>query len=131
MFTLGSNKFLESLCVYKISYSQDLTVNSAILNRIFSIHFILPYTIAGLTIVHLALFHRDGSNNLLGTGGCVDKISFYSYFFVKDLRVFFLFLFVFAGLVYFYQNAWGILTIIHQQTLTISLRDTFYRPTLF
>jgi quinol-cytochrome oxidoreductase complex cytochrome b subunit len=83
------------------------TVNNATLNRFFSIHFILPFIIAGLTIIHLALLHRDGSNNPLGTDSGVDKIPFYPYFFVKDLHAFFVFLFVFAGLVYFYPNALG------------------------
>jgi hypothetical protein len=73
------------------------------LNRFFGLHFILPFIIAGLTIIHLVLLHRDGSNNPLG----VDKLPFYPYFFVKDLHAFFVFLLVFAVLVYFYPNALG------------------------
>jgi ubiquinol-cytochrome c reductase cytochrome b subunit len=83
------------------------TVNNATLNRFFSIHFCLPFIIAGLTIIHLALLHRDGSNNPLGTDSGVDKISFYPYFFVKDLHAFFVFVFVFIIIVYFYPNALG------------------------
>lgn len=83
------------------------TVNNATLNRFFSIHFFLPFVIAGLTIIHLALLHRDGSNNPLGTDSGVDKISFYPYFFVKDLYAFFVFVFVFAVFVYFYPNTLG------------------------
>lgn len=83
------------------------TVNNATLNRFFSIHFFLPFVIAGLTIIHLALLHRDGSNNPLGTDSGVDKISFYPYFFVKDLHAFFVFVFVFAFFVYFSPNTLG------------------------
>ena len=50
------------------------TVNNPTLNRFFSLHFFLPFIIAGLTIIHLALLHKDGSNNPLGTDSCVDKI---------------------------------------------------------
>jgi quinol-cytochrome oxidoreductase complex cytochrome b subunit len=69
----------------------------ATLNRFFGIHFILPFIIADLTIIHLVLLHRDGSNNPLGVG----KVPFYPYFFVKDLHAFFVFLLVFAVLVLF------------------------------
>jgi ubiquinol-cytochrome c reductase cytochrome b subunit len=60
-------------------------VDNATLNRFFSLHFVLPFAIAGLVIVHLALLHKDGSNNPLGIDSSSDKISFYPYFYVKDL----------------------------------------------
>ena len=63
------------------------TVNNATLNRFFSLHFLLPFLIAGVTILHLALLHKDGSNNPLGIDSGVDKVSFYPYFAVKDLFV--------------------------------------------
>ena len=71
------------------------TVSNATLNRFFSLHFFLPFVIAALSVVHLALLHRDGSNNPLGIDSNVDKIPFYPYFFIKDLFSFFLFLFFF------------------------------------
>lgn len=83
------------------------TVNNATLNRFFSIHFFLPFVIAGLTIIHLALLHKDGSTNPLGAESGGDKISFYPYFFVKDLYAFFVFAFVFAVFVYFFPNTLG------------------------
>ena len=85
----------------------NFTVNNATLNRFFSLHFFLPFIIAGVTIIHLALLHKDGSNNPLGVDSGVDKISFYPYFFVKDLYAFFVFIFLFAFFVYFYPNAMG------------------------
>ena len=83
------------------------TVNNATLNRFFSLHFFLPFIIAGVSVIHLALLHKDGSNNPLGTDGNVDKIPFYPYFFIKDLFAFFCFLFVFVFFVFFYPNLMG------------------------
>lgn len=83
------------------------TVNNATLNRFFSLHFFLPFIIAGVTVIHLALLHKDGSNNPLGVDSVVDKIPFYPYFFVKDLFAFFGFLFIFGFFVFFYPNLMG------------------------
>jgi len=83
------------------------TVSNATLNRFFSLHFVLPFVIAALVLIHLALLHKDGSNNPLGIDSSVDKIPFYPYFFVKDLFSFFVFLFVFCIVVFYYPNALG------------------------
>jgi len=83
------------------------TVGNATLNRFFSLHFFLPFVLAGLSIVHLALLHKDGSSNPLGIDSHVDKISFYPYFFVKDLFAFFYFLFFFCVFIFYFPNALG------------------------
>jgi len=83
------------------------TVGNATLNRFFSLHFFLPFALAGLSIVHLALLHKDGSSNPLGVDSHVDKISFYPYFFVKDLFAFFYFLFFFCVFIFYFPNALG------------------------
>jgi ubiquinol-cytochrome c reductase cytochrome b subunit len=83
------------------------TVNNPTLKRFFSLHFCLPFVISGLTLIHLALLHRDGSNNPLGVDSGVDKIPFYPYYFIKDLFAFFCFLFVFCFLVFYFPNALG------------------------
>jgi len=83
------------------------SVDNATLNRFFSLHFLLPFLIAGLTIVHLALLHEHGSNNPLGIESTVDKISFYPYFYVKDLFAFFGFITIFAGFVFYFPNLMG------------------------
>jgi len=77
------------------------------LNRFFSLHFFLPFIIAGLSLVHLALLHRDGSNNPLGVDTGVDKVPFYPYFAVKDTFAIFSFLFLFAGFVLYFPNTLG------------------------
>jgi len=83
------------------------TVSNATLNRFFSLHFFLPFALAGLSLLHLALLHKDGSNNPLGVDSHVDKISFYPYFFVKDLFAFFSFLFFFFIFLFYFPNILG------------------------
>jgi len=82
-------------------------VDNATLNRFFSLHFVLPFLIAGLVIVHLALLHRDGSNNPLGVSSSMDKISFYPYFYVKDLFSFMCFLLFFSLILFYSPNTLG------------------------
>jgi ubiquinol-cytochrome c reductase cytochrome b subunit len=79
-------------------------VGNATLKRFYSLHFLLPFLIAGVTLIHLALLHRDGSNNPLGTDSVGDEIPFYPYFFVKDLFAFFVFLTFFSAFVLWFPN---------------------------
>ncbi len=83
------------------------SVGNATLNRFFSLHYLMPFVIVGLVIVHLALLHRVGSNNPLGINTNVETISFYPYFFVKDLFAFFILALLFSFFVFFYPNALG------------------------
>jgi len=83
------------------------SVDNATLNRFFRFHYLLPFLIAGLAVVHLALLHQDGSSNPLGIDSRADKIPFAPYLVVKDifgLVVFFLFFSIF---VYFAPNSLG------------------------
>jgi ubiquinol-cytochrome c reductase cytochrome b subunit len=61
------------------------SVDNATLNRFFSIHFLLPFIVAALTIIHLLFLHQTGSNNPLGVTSNVDKIPFHPFFSFKDL----------------------------------------------
>ena len=60
-------------------------VDNATLTRFFSLHFLLPFIIAGLRIVHLLFLHQTGRNNPLGINRNFDKILFHPYFSSKDL----------------------------------------------
>jgi ubiquinol-cytochrome c reductase cytochrome b subunit len=60
-------------------------VDNATLTRFFTFHFVLPFIIAGITIIHLLFLHQTGSNNPLGINSNVDKIPFHPYFSFKDL----------------------------------------------
>lgn len=79
-------------------------VGNATLNRFFSLHYLLPFAIAGAVFVHLAYIHKDGSNNPLGVNGNIDKISFYPYFYIKDLYSTILFSIIFSLFVFFAPN---------------------------
>ncbi len=83
------------------------SVGNATLNRFFSLHYTLPFLIAGLVIVHLSLLHSEGSNNPLGINTNVDTIPFYPYFYVKDLFAFFFLLIVLSVIVVYYPNSLG------------------------
>jgi len=83
------------------------SVGKPTLNRFFSLHYLLPFLIAGLSLTHLCLLHKDGSSNPLGVNKNVDTISFYPYFYVKDLLSFFIFLIIYLFLITFYPNLLG------------------------
>ena len=83
------------------------SVDNATLNRFFSLHYLLPFLIVGLVIVHLSLLHTTGSNNPLGINKNIDTVSFYPYFYVKDLFAFLALVAFFSFFVFFYPNALG------------------------
>jgi ubiquinol-cytochrome c reductase cytochrome b subunit len=60
-------------------------VDNATLTRFFTFHFVLPFIIAGLSIIHLLFLHQSGSNNPLGIISNTNKIPFHPYFSIKDL----------------------------------------------
>jgi len=82
-------------------------VDNATLNRFFSLHYLLPFAIAGFVIIHIALLHEKGSNNPLGIESKVDKISFYPYFYFKDLFSILSFLVFFSVFVFYFPNVLG------------------------
>jgi len=83
------------------------SVDNATLNRFYSLHYLLPFIIAGASLVHIAALHQYGSNNPLGTNSSVDKVTFYPYFYVKDLVGWMAFAVVFSIFVFFYPNVLG------------------------
>jgi len=83
------------------------SVSNATLNRFLSLHYLMPFIIAGLTIVHLSLLHREGSNNPLGINSNVETISFYPYFYVKDLFAFIILVITFLFFVLYFPNVLG------------------------
>ena len=83
------------------------SVDNATLNRFFSLHFLLPFLIVGVSILHLAALHQYGSNNPLGINASVDKISFYPYFYVKDLVGWVAFAVFFSIFVFYAPNVLG------------------------
>jgi len=82
-------------------------VENPTLNRFFSLHYLFPFIIAGLVLVHLSLLHTAGSNNPLGINKNIDTVSFYPYFYVKDLLAFFGLITFFSFFVFFFPNYLG------------------------
>jgi len=65
-------------------------VDNATLTRFFTLHFLLPFIITGIVIIHLIFLHQTGSSNPLGTNSNIDKTLFHPYFTYKDLLGFLL-----------------------------------------
>nr|AKH60344.1 cytochrome b [Sphenodon punctatus] len=61
------------------------SIDNATLTRFFTFHFLLPFMIMGLSIMHLVFLHETGSNNPTGMNSNSDKIPFHPYFSYKDL----------------------------------------------
>nr|ALO77568.1 cytochrome b [Lamiinae sp. GENSP02] len=60
-------------------------VDNATLTRFFSFHFLFPFIVSALVMIHLLFLHQTGSNNPLGLNSNIDKISFHPYFSLKDI----------------------------------------------
>jgi ubiquinol-cytochrome c reductase cytochrome b subunit len=84
------------------------SVNNATLNRFFALHYLLPFILAVLVLMHLIVLHDTaGSSNPLGISGTYDRISFSPYYLFKDLITIFIFIFVLSLFVFFMPNALG------------------------
>nr|YP_010446957.1 cytochrome b [Chyliza bambusae]UTM10322.1 cytochrome b [Chyliza bambusae] len=60
-------------------------VDNATLTRFFTFHFILPFIVLAMTLIHLMFLHQTGSNNPTGLNSNIDKIPFHPYFTFKDI----------------------------------------------
>ena len=84
------------------------SVNNATLNRFFALHFVLPFVLAALALMHLIALHdSSGSSNPLGVSGNYDRLPFHPYYIFKDLITIFLFILVLSIFVFFMPNALG------------------------
>jgi len=84
------------------------SVNNATLNRFFALHFVLPFVLAALALMHLIALHESaGSGNPLGVSGNYDRLPFAPYFIFKDLITIFLFIVVLSVFVFFMPNLLG------------------------
>jgi ubiquinol-cytochrome c reductase cytochrome b subunit len=84
------------------------SVNNATLNRFFALHFVLPFILAALALMHLIALHDSaGSSNPLGVSGNYDRLPFAPYFLFKDLITIFIFIIILSIFVFFMPNALG------------------------
>nr|ADU24898.1 cytochrome b [Thylamys sponsorius] len=83
------------------------SVDKATLTRFFAFHFILPFIILALVIVHLLFLHETGSNNPTGINPDSDKIPFHPYYTMKDILGMILMVFLLLTLALFSPDMLG------------------------
>nr|CAT10132.1 cytochrome b [Testudo horsfieldii] len=83
------------------------SVDNATLTRFFTLHFLLPFAIVGMAVIHLLFLHETGSNNPTGLNSGTDKIPFHPYFSYKDLLGLILMLTTLLTLTLFSPNLLG------------------------
>nr|UFP05154.1 cytochrome b [Microtus subterraneus]CCA95051.1 cytochrome b [Microtus subterraneus]CCA95052.1 cytochrome b [Microtus subterraneus]CCA95053.1 cytochrome b [Microtus subterraneus]CCA95054.1 cytochrome b [Microtus subterraneus] len=83
------------------------SVDKATLTRFFAFHFILPFIITALVLVHLLFLHETGSNNPTGLNSDADKIPFHPYYTVKDFLGVLILLMAFMILTLFFPDILG------------------------
>ena len=85
------------------------SVDNPTLNRFFALHYLLPFLIVGVVVLHIWALHRFGSNNPIGIDvkGPQDQIPFHPYYTIKDLFGLGVFLLVFCAAVFFFPNYMG------------------------
>nr|AJL34372.1 cytochrome b [Smutsia temminckii] len=83
------------------------SVDKATLTRFFAFHFIFPFIITGLAMVHLLFLHETGSNNPMGLISNSDKIPFHPYYTIKDILGLFIMSMALMTLVLFFPDLLG------------------------
>nr|YP_010515104.1 cytochrome b [Phyllomedusa bahiana]UXL87090.1 cytochrome b [Phyllomedusa bahiana] len=83
------------------------SVDNATLTRFFTFHFILPFAIAGASMIHLLFLHQTGSSNPTGLNSNPDKVPFHTYYSYKDMLGFIVLLALLASLSSFSPNLLG------------------------
>lgn len=81
------------------------SVDNATLTRFFTFHFLFPFVIAALVLVHLLFLHQTGSNNPLGLNRDSDKVPFHWYYRAKDAVGFLALIIVLVGVATLAPNA--------------------------
>nr|YP_011002916.1 cytochrome b [Leucoptera coffeella]WPR14282.1 cytochrome b [Leucoptera coffeella] len=82
-------------------------IDNATLTRFYTFHFILPFVILMMSMIHLMFLHQTGSNNPLGIKSNMDKIPFHPFFTWKDILGFIVVIFLFLMLVLINPNYLG------------------------
>lgn len=85
------------------------SIDNPTLNRFFSLHYLLPFIILALTILHIVSLHIHGSNNPTGVEvkTANDTIPFHPYYTVKDLVGYGVFLLIYSYFIFFAPNYLG------------------------
>lgn len=83
------------------------SVSNATLNRFYSLHFLLPFVLSALALMHLLTLHTNGSSNPLGVSTNGDKLPMHPYFIFKDLVTILAFFGALAAIVLYAPNLLG------------------------
>ncbi|AJU15766.1 cytochrome b (mitochondrion) [Saccharomyces cerevisiae YJM1248] len=83
------------------------SVSNPTIQRFFALHYLVPFIIAAMVIMHFMALHIHGSSNPLGITGNLDRIPMHSYFIFKDLVTVFLFMLILALFVFYSPNTLG------------------------
>lgn len=84
------------------------SVDNPTLNRFFSLHYLLPFILVGLVIVHICALHTHGSNNPMGVKlHKKDMIPFHPYYTIKDFFGFGVYFLIFAYFIFYKPNLLG------------------------
>ena len=83
------------------------SVANATLNRFFSFHYLLPFAILGVIVLHLNLLHQKGSANPLGVYLHQEYIRFYPFFWIKDVFSLSIFFILCSSFIFFSPNMLG------------------------
>ncbi len=87
----------------------SFAVDNSTLQRFFSLHYLLPFVIAGVVVLHIWALHVPGNNNPLGIDvkGPADTVPFHPYYTTKDLFALVVFVLFFSLFVFFMPNMLG------------------------
>ena len=86
------------------------SVDNPTLNRFFSLHYLFPFLILGLVVLHIWALHIPGNNNPVGIDikkPSKDTVPFHPYITIKDAFALLVFMIIFAGFVFFTPNVLG------------------------
>ena len=85
-------------------------VGSPTLTRFYSLHYLMPFLIFGLVILHIWALHIPGNNNPVGIDikkPSKETVPFHPYIVIKDFYALLIFLIIFSGFVFFVPNVLG------------------------
>ena len=85
------------------------SVDNPTLNRFFSLHYLIPFLIFGVVILHIWALHVPGNNNPVGISvkSEQDTVPFHPYYTVKDGFALVVFMILFSYFVFFAPNVLG------------------------
>jgi len=103
--------FLTAIPVYGVSLTQwvwgGFSVCNATLNRFLSLHYLFPFILSALVIIHIILLHKFGSNNPNGISSSLDKTVFHPYYSSKDIFGMALYFITLSCFVFFFPDTLG------------------------